>query len=340
MVQNAEQYTGIDVSVHNGNVNVKRVRDAGYKRIIIRAGYGKNNVDQRYIKNAEACVNLKEAVGIYWFSYALNEEMAVNEAAFAIAQTKKYWQKCPIAYDLEYDTISYARKKGVSIGKMQATAFAVAFLKTVIAAGYIPVLYTNKDYAKNYFDIPAIEKALGQRIYIWYARYTSSISQEERAACHIWQKSSKGKVDGISGNVDINEFYTDFETVICPEMEENKPVCNINILDFQKAANIDGYTDQDGERLKEDGVDGTKTEFVRKKVNLQALYTQSGYKVFSKGALVEYWQRRLSEMGYETGIDGRYGKDTMEKTLAMQNDYGLSADGVAGYNTFSTSFYN
>lgn len=340
MAQNTEQYTGIDISVHNGKVNVKRVRDAGYKRIIVRAGYGKNNVDQRYIANAEACVNLKEPAGIYWFSYALNEEMAANEAAFAIAQAKKYWQKCPVAYDLEYDTISYARKKGVSIGKAQATAFAVAFLKTVIAAGYIPVLYTNKDYAKNYFDIPAIEKALGQRIYIWYARYTSSISQEEKAACHIWQKSSKGKVDGISGNVDINEFYTDFETVISPETEENKTVCNINILDFQKAANLDGYTDQDGERLKEDGVDGPKTQFVRKKVNLKALYTESGYKVFSKGALVEYWQRRLSEMGYETGVDGRYGKDTMVKTFTMQKDYGLSADGAAGYNTLSTSFYN
>ncbi len=340
MAQHTEQYTGIDISVHNGNVNVKRVRDAGYKRIIIRAGYGKNNVDQKFIKNAEACVNLNEPTGIYWFSYALNEEMAANEAAFAIAQAKKYWKKCPIAYDLEYDTISYARKKGVSIGKAQATAFAVAFLKTVIAAGYTPVLYTNKDYAENYFDIPAIEKALGQRIYIWYARYTSSISQEEKVACHIWQKSSKGKVDGISGNVDINEFYTDFETVISQETEENKVVCNINILDFQKAANLDGYTDQDGERLKEDGVDGPKTQFVRKKVNLKARYTQSGYKVFSKGALVEYWQRRLSEMGYETSVDGKYGKDTLEKTMEMQKNYGLSADGVVEYNTLSTSFYN
>lgn len=335
-----EKYTGIDISVHNGNVNVKRARDAGYKRIIIRAGYGKNNVDQRFISNAEACVNLEEPAGIYWFSYALNEEMAANEAAYAIAQAKKYWQKCPVAYDLEYDTISYARKKGVSIGKAQATAFAVAFLKTVIAAGYIPVLYTNKDYAKNYFDIPAIEKALGQRIYIWYARYTKSISKEEKAACHIWQKSSKGRVDGISGNVDINEFYTDFETVISPDVEENKTVCNINILDFQKAANLDGYTDQDGEKLKEDGVDGPKTQFVRKKVNLKSLYTENGYKVFSKGALVEYWQRRLSEMGYETSVDGRYGKDTMEKTMEMQKDYGLSADGITGYNTISTSFYN
>lgn len=335
-----DQYTGIDISVHNGNVNIKRVRDAGYKRIIIRAGYGKNNIDQKFISNAAACINLFESAGIYWFSYALNEEMAANEAVYAVAQAKKYWSKCPVAYDLEYDTVSYARKNGISIGKAQATAFAVAFLKEVIAAGYIPVLYTNKDYAQNYFDIPAIEKALGQRIYIWYARYTSSISADEKAACHIWQKSSTGRVDGISGNVDINEFYTDFETVISPAAEEKKTVCNINILEFQKAANMDGYTDQDGEKLKEDGVDGPKTQFVRKKINLKSLYTESGYKVFSKGALVEYWQKRLSEMGYKTGIDGRYGKDTMEKTMEMQKHYGLSVDGVAGYNTLSTSFYN
>lgn len=340
MALDTGQYTGIDISVHNGNVNVKRVRDAGYKRIIIRAGYGKNNVDQRFIPNAEACANLKEPAGIYWFSYALNKEMAANEAAFAIAQAKKYWKKCPVAYDLEYDTISYARKKGISIGKGQATDFAVEFLKKVIADGYIPVLYTNKDYAKNYFDIPAIEKALGQRIYVWYARYTSSISQEEKAACHIWQRSSKGKVDGISGNVDIDEFYTDFESVISPETEENESVCNINILDFQKAANLDGYTDQDGEKLKEDGVDGPKTQFVRKKVNLKAFYRESGYEVFSKGALVEYWQRRLSEMGYKTKIDGKYGKSTRKQTLTMQKEYGLLKDGIAGYNTLSTSFYN
>lgn len=335
-----EQYTGIDISVHNGNVNVKRVRDAGYKRIIIRAGYGKNNVDQRFISNAEACVNLSEPAGIYWFSYALNEEMAAKEAVYAVTQAKKYWSRCPVAYDLEYDTVSYARKNGVSIGKAQATAFAVAFLKEVIAAGYIPVLYTNKDYVKNYFDIPAVEKALGQRIYIWYARYTSSISAEEKAACHIWQKSSTGRVDGISGNVDINEFYTDFETVISPDAGEKKTVCNLNILEFQKAANLDGYTDQDGNKQKEDGVDGPKTQFVRKKVNLKSVKGENGHRTYSKGNLVKYWQTRLSEMGYQTDIDGSYGPDTREKTIAMQKDYGLSADGVAGYNTLSTSFYN
>lgn len=335
-----EQYEGIDISVHNGNVNIKRVRDEGYKRVIIRAGYGKNNVDEKFVSNAQACVNLSEPAGIYWFSYALNEEMAANEGGYAVAQAQKYWSKCPIAFDLEYDTISYARKRGVNIGKVEATAFAIAFLKVVISAGYIPLLYTNRDYIQNYFDIPIIEEALGQHIHIWYARYTKSISAEEKKNCALWQKTSAGRVDGVSGNVDINELYTDFETVLSPTVEESKTVRNINILEFQKAANLDGYTDQEGKQLKEDGVDGPKTQFVRKKVNLMIFYDQKGNQVFSKGALVEYWQVRLTEMGYQVYVDGKYGPNTKQRTIEMQKDYELLADGVAGYNTLSASFYH
>lgn len=331
-------YLGIDVSVYNGIINVKKIRDAGYKRIIIRAGYGKNNIDQKFVSNAEACVNLSEPSGIYWFSYGYTEEMAASEANYAIAQAKKYWSKCPVAFDLEYDTVSYARKKGVEITKTLATKMAIAFLKVVTAAGYIPVLYTNKDYAQRYFDIAAIKAALGTDVFIWYARYTSNLSAEEKSMANIWQKSSSGKVPGISGNVDIDEFYTDFESTTVPT--ESNAICNINILNFQKAANLDGYTDQDGKKLKEDGLDGPKTQYVRKKVNLKAKKVIATYKTGSKGHLVEYWQRRLSEMGFTTSIDGNYGKDTRAKTLQMQKKFGLSQDGVAGYNTISTSFYN
>ena len=77
-------YKGPDISKHNGNVNIKKVRDAGYKRIGIRAGYGKNNVDEKYVSNALACVNLGVLAIIYWFSYAFSELMARNEGDSAI----------------------------------------------------------------------------------------------------------------------------------------------------------------------------------------------------------------------------------------------------------------
>ncbi len=96
-----ELYQGPDISKHQGAVDIKQIRDAGYQRVGIRAGYGKNNVDERYTRNALACVNLGEPVMLYWFSYAYTEAMAEKEAEYCIAQAKKYWDQCPIAYDPE-----------------------------------------------------------------------------------------------------------------------------------------------------------------------------------------------------------------------------------------------
>lgn len=101
-----------DISAHQGIVSMKNVRESGYRNVWLRAGYGKNNVDQKYIPNAEACRNLGMPVGIYWFSYAYTVEMAKSEAVYAVAQAAKFWKKCPIAYDFEYDSVNYARKNG------------------------------------------------------------------------------------------------------------------------------------------------------------------------------------------------------------------------------------
>ena len=67
-MENKALFEGPDISVHQGVVDVKRMRNAGCKRIGIRAGYGKNNVDQRYVPNAQACYNLGVDVLLYWFS--------------------------------------------------------------------------------------------------------------------------------------------------------------------------------------------------------------------------------------------------------------------------------
>ena len=241
---------GPDISKHNGNVNIKKVRDAGYKPIGIRAGYGKNNVDEKYVSNALACFNLAVQVLLYWFSYAYTVAMAVAEAEFCITQAKKYWSKCPIAFDFEYDSVNYARKRGVNVTKQLATDMAIAFLQKVKAAGYLPVIYTNKDYLNKYFDMNRIVKALG-KVYVWYARYTSSLSAAEIDLADIWQYTSSGSVPGISGKCDINIFYTDFEMVSVQAQREE--TCNINIQDFQKAANADGYRDEQGRKLAEDG---------------------------------------------------------------------------------------
>lgn len=331
-------YQGPDISTHNGNVDIKRVRDAGYKRIGIRAGYGKNNTDQKFNKNALACVNLGVPVILYWFSYAYTVDMAVKEAEYAVEHAKKFWDKCPIAFDLEYDSVRYARTKGVNIDKDLATKMAVAFMRRVEELGYIPVIYSNKDYLKNYFDMDKITIQFN-KVYLWYARYASAITTEERNKADIWQFTSKGTIPGINGNVDVNEFYTDFETVT-KQPEENSR-CNINILNFQKACNLDGYIDMDGKPLKEDGIDGLKTQHVRKQILMKAKRAGLTWKSGFKGHVVEWFQNRCNEiLGCHIKVDGFYGSDTRKACLELQHKLGLKQDGIAGYNTIQACFYN
>ena len=329
---------GPDISYHNGNVNIKKVRDAGYKRVGIRAGYGKNNVDQKYVVNALACFNLGVAAIIYWFSYALSALMAKDEADYCCDQVEKYWQKCPVAYDLEYDTVRYARTKGVNITKELATNMAIAFLSRVKERGHVPVIYTNRDYLKNYFDMDKIVAALG-KVYVWYALYGSSLTEAELNLADIWQCTSSGSVPGISGKCDINIFYTDFEMVSVPAQREES--CNINILNFQKAANADGYRDAYGKKLVEDGKDGKNTQYVRRQISLQAKKVGFIYKVGSTGKVVEWWQTRCNEiLGHNQTVEGAYGKMSRKETIELQKKLNLTVDGIAGYNSLQAAFYN
>lgn len=333
-------FEGIDISSHNGVVNIKRVRDAGIKMVAIRAGYGRNNVDQRYIANAAACYNLNMPTMIYWFSYGYTVDMAAKEAKYAIAQAKKYWDVLPIAFDLEYDTRQYARNKGVEISKQLATDMAIAFLQKVKSAGCIPVLYTNNDYTKNYFDIERIVQALGM-VYIWYARYNvKSLTESEENLADIWQYTSKGRVDGVNGNVDLNRFYSEIE--LTPVKVEKPTVTkNINIYNFQKAANVDGYRDADGKPLKEDGFDGAKTQYVRRQINLKAKKIAFVTLSVSTGEVVKWVQTRCAEiLGIDLEITGEYDTATRKAVKEVQKKLNLAVDGIVGYNTIQALFYN
>lgn len=331
-------YEGPDISYHNGAVDVKRVRDAGCRRVGIRAGYGRGNVDQKYVVNALACYNLGVDVLLYWFSYAYTTDMARAEADYTIAQAAKYWQRCPIAYDFEYDSVNYARKKGVAITKGLATDMAIVFLQKVKAAGYVPVLYTNRDYLQNYFDLDRITSALGT-VYVWYARYTSKLPEGEADTADIWQYTSKGKLPGVAGNVDMNRFYTDFSAEMVPADRKEKP--NLNIQAFQAAANADGYRDADGNPLVEDGIDGSKTQYVRRQIALQAKKSGSGYVAGSTGHVVGWWQHRCNEiLGHNQAEDKRYGPAARKETMAVQRKLSLKVDGIAGYNSIQAAFYN
>ena len=211
----------IDISKFQGNVDFAKVK-GHVDGVIIRAGYGANNIDAQFKRNITECNRLGIPCGVYWFSYAYTEEMARKEAEYCLAAIKPYRVELPVCFDFEYDSVTYAQKNGVGIGKTLATSLCHAFCGTIEAAGYYAMNYTNKDYLNRYFGDTTFKYDL------WIAAWPNNPDPNNPPCeCGIWQYTSKGSVPGINGNVDMNYAYKDYPAII-KTAELNKLYFNEN----------------------------------------------------------------------------------------------------------------
>lgn len=193
---------GIDVSEHQGVINWNEVKNH-IDFAMLRAGYGKNNIDKQFERNIKECNRLGIPCGVYWFSYALNEDMARQEAKYALAAVKNYRLEYPISFDLEYDTLNYAKKNGINIDKRLATNMVKVFCSEIEKAKYYAMNYTNQDFINNHFYFNEIE-----RYCPWYAYYNKEL---DRSNVGMWQYSDKGTIPGIQGSsVDLDYARVDF----------------------------------------------------------------------------------------------------------------------------------
>lgn len=202
-------YKYIDISKYQEKPDFEKIKADGVEGVIIRAGYGKNNIDEQFIRNISECNRLNIPCGVYWFSYALNVDMAKKEAEYCLAAVKPYRLELPIAFDFEYDSVAYAKKKGVNITKEMATEFVHAFCKTIEKAGYYAMNYTNQDYLSRYFDQSTLVYDL------WLAVWPKEVDPDNPPRkCGIWQWGG-APVNGITtGTVDSNYAYKDYPTII------------------------------------------------------------------------------------------------------------------------------
>lgn len=296
-----------DVSVHNGLIDWDQIKEDGVDFVMIRAGYGRNNIDERFVDNASACVRLGIPFGVYWFSYGYTAAMAEQEAAYAVAAVQKYRLKCPVAFDLEYDTVRYAGTKGVTIDKALASSMADAFLSRVTRAGYEAWNYANLDYLNRMFD----EKLL-EEYPLWFARYNS---EPGRSGMVLWQHSSSGKVNGISGNVDLNYAYRTIDSIPLPAAEDT----------IEAVAGVGAYSVvQDGNKYFT--LDGKRTNF-RVKEFAAADGTDD---IFVARQLVQFLQQIRDHFGKPLIIDSGYhtGMEKMEEGTVpcSYHEKGYAAD--------------
>ena len=191
---------GIDVSKWNGTIDWNQVKASGIEYVIIRCGYrgsskGALIEDPKYKVNIDGATKAGLKVGVYFFSQAVDEVEAVQEASMVLSLIKGYKISYPIFLDVE---ASGGRADNIS--KETRTAVCKAFCKTIQNSGYTAGIYANKTWLTNKIDTSQLGSYK-----IWLAQYAAQPTYTGRY--EIWQYKDSGSVPGISGHVDLNLSY-------------------------------------------------------------------------------------------------------------------------------------
>ena len=193
-------YKGIDVSKYQGDIDWDKVKESGIDFAIIRAGYGMYDfqIDPKFERNYSECKRLGVPVGTYWYSYATTVEEAKKEAEVYLKALNGKTTELPNWFDQEYEPSIKA------LTKQTRTDICKTFMNKIKESGFKTGLYCSYDWIKNWLDgsqLTEYDK--------WIAQYASSCSYSGSDFA-MWQYSSEGKVNGISGNVDMDYCYKDY----------------------------------------------------------------------------------------------------------------------------------
>ncbi len=291
---------GIDVSSHQKSINWTKVKSDGVKFAIIRAGYGQVHEDDYFVANIKGAIAAGIPVGIYWFSYALNKQQALEEAKGCVDLIKNYKVTLPVFYDFEYDSVNYAKKNGITITKTLFNEFTKTFCDYVESKGYKAGVYYNPDYKRRFVD----ESVCGKYVE-WMAHYTGT----NNTSYTIHQYSESGKVSGISGNVDVN--YLNDESLL----KETSSDTN---------SSISSETNTKKESITVDGSWGTATTKALQKIfktTTDGVISNqpSLNKKYLSAASTTTW--KFKDKDYKAGS---------QLIKALQKKFGITADGLFG----------
>lgn len=201
-------YVGVDVSKHTGNINFTGIKAAGADYVMIRLGSrgystGQISLDENFKENIEGAIEAGLEVGVYFYSQAITQDEAIQEANFVIQNLEPYRAnvKYPVAFDMEFVSNDKSRVDGLS--REDKTTVTAAFLEGVKAAGYVPMLYGDKEWLIKEIDMTKL-----QGFDVW-------LSQEEDIPDYpyqytMWQYSTDGVLNGISGNANLNICFVGY----------------------------------------------------------------------------------------------------------------------------------
>ena len=282
---------GIDISEHNGNVDWEKAKNK-INFAILRLGWigNKNNhtIDEKFERNYSECIKLGIPIGIFVYNYCNSESTVKSGAEWVIKKLKGKTIDLPVYIDMEDASIK-------SLGKNKLTNIVMAFNTAIENAGYWAGVYANKDWFTNYLD----KETLSKNYTCWVAQYASKCDLK-MDNIDVWQNSSKGKIDGISGNVDTNYMYRDLISEI-----GNKTQTTKSIVDLANEVIAGKYGD--GEE--------------RKKA-LGSLYDEVQAKV---NEIMKSSKKKSNEEIAQEVINGKWGDGNERKTALTKAGYDYNA---------------
>lgn len=197
---------GIDVSSHQGVIDWEAVADDGVKFAYIRLGYrgygtGEAWLDDYYEQNMQGAIDAGIKVGVYFYTQAIDEAEARFEAEAVLEWIQGYDLDLPIAFDVEGAPAANARTANLT--KKQMTDITLAFCDTIEEAGYQPIIYSYTRFLNDRLDLERLEG---------YDKWVANYYQRPYYPYdfQILQYTSKGRVNGIKGNVDMNLCFVNY----------------------------------------------------------------------------------------------------------------------------------
>lgn len=205
---------GVDTSVNNGNINLEKVKKAGYKFVMIRCGFG-SDIKSQDDGQIEATVKKAEKLGMPWGVYLYSYATSVKEAKSEVEHVKRLLKgkkpTLPIAFDME-DADGYKAKRK-ALKKSLITDICKTFLSEIKKAGYYPMLYTSFSWLGYYID-----KSVYSKYDLWVAQWAAKCSYKG-SNLGIWQYGGEtcviesNSIPGV-GVIDKDKCLKDYPTII------------------------------------------------------------------------------------------------------------------------------
>ena len=200
---------GIDVSRWNQTIDWEKVKEDGIEFAIIRCGYrgatsGSLVLDPLYEENIKGAIAAGIPVGVYFFTQAVSEMEAIEEASMVIRLIEDYDVDYPVFLDSES---AGGKGRADSLEADERTKYHKAFLETVASAGYETGVYASRNWLNNRLDMTRLSQYK-----VWLAEYADAPTYDKYY--DMWQYTSKGSVNGIETRVDLDMCYMNIDTSI------------------------------------------------------------------------------------------------------------------------------